>query len=67
MKKKLLSVILTAAMTASLLMGCGGSADTSAPSSDTSASTEEKADTADTADTAADTAATNNKRTLNFQ
>ena len=57
MKKKLLSVILTAAMTASLLMGCGGSADTSAPSSDTSASTEEKADTADTADTAADTAA----------
>ena len=54
MKKKLLSVILTAAMTASLLMGCCGSAYTSAPSSDTSASTEEKADTADTA---ADTAA----------
>ncbi len=51
MKKKVLAVVMSAAMIATLLAGCGGkSEDTTAPAADTSAS-----DTA--ADTAADTSA----------
>ena len=65
MKKKLLSVVLTAAMVASMLVGCGssqGAAESSssqeaAPAADTSSDTSDTAaDTSsDTSDTAADT------------
>ena len=52
MKKKVLSAILSVAMVASLLVGCGGSADSSssAPAADSSsdAATEEAAPAADT-------------------
>ena len=49
MKKKIVSIMLTAAMTATLLAGCGNSAaDTAAPAAGT-----EEAPAADAADTAA--------------
>ncbi|MBP5309123.1 MAG: ABC transporter substrate-binding protein [Lachnospiraceae bacterium] len=57
MKKKLMSAVLSVAMAATLLVGCGGSApaaDTSAPAADTAAETKTEAETAapaaDTAD-----------------
>ena len=58
MKKKLMSAVLSVAMAATLLVGCGGSApvaDTSAPAADTAAETKTEAETAaPAADTAAD-------------
>ncbi len=45
MKKKLLSVILTGAMAASMLVGCGTSTETTDTAADTGAATEEAADT----------------------
>lgn len=53
MKKKVLAVVMSAAMIATLLVGCGGkSEDTTAPAADTSASDTSASDTA--ADTSAD-------------
>ena len=78
MKKKILSVVLAAAMTMSLLAGCGGSASTDAPATDSSsASTSTDTSAADTsastdtaaADTAAadtDTAASGDKVHINL-
>lgn len=56
MRKKLLSVLLSTAMVAAMLMGCGSKEETAAPAADTPAETEAPA--ADTAtDAPADTAA----------
>lgn len=53
MKKKVLAVVMSAAMIATLLVGCGGkSEDTTAPAADTSTSDTAASDTA--ADTSAD-------------
>ncbi|HOO27031.1 MAG TPA: sugar ABC transporter substrate-binding protein [Lachnospiraceae bacterium] len=50
MKKKLLSVVLSAAMVAALLVGCGSTAtEEAAPADDTAAATEEAAPADDTA------------------
>ena len=49
MKKKLMSAVLSVAMAATLLVGCGGSApaaDTSAPAADTAAETKTEVETA---------------------
>ena len=62
--KKLLSVALATAMTATMLVGCGNSAATeSAATGDTTAATTEAA--ADTTEAAADTAATGDKVVIN--
>ena len=55
MKKKMVSVMLAAAMAATLLAGCGSS---SAAEGTTDAATEETADTAEAAEETADTAET---------
>ena len=53
MKKKLLATLLTAAMTASLLVGCGGAKEeAAAPAADAAPAAEEKADAAPAADAA---------------
>ena len=54
MKKKLMSAVLSVAMAATLLVGCGGSApatDTSAPAADTAAETKTEETAAPAADT----------------
>ena len=57
MKKKLMSAVLSVAMAATLLVGCGGSApaaDTSAPAADTAAETKTEVETAAPAEDSAD-------------
>ncbi|MBP3475387.1 MAG: extracellular solute-binding protein [Lachnospiraceae bacterium] len=57
MKRRVLSVLLSAAMVSSLLVGCGSDSSTSASNGDTAAATEEaETDAAETGDAAADTA-----------
>lgn len=59
MKKKLVSMVLTTAMVASMLVGCGSSADSTETAAPADTATEEAAaDTTATDDAAADTAAT---------
>ena len=43
MKKKLLGVLLSATMIASLLVGCGAAAETAAPAAEAAPATEEAA------------------------
>ncbi|MCR5208660.1 MAG: hypothetical protein K6C99_00435, partial [Lachnospiraceae bacterium] len=57
MKKKVLSVLLSTAMVASLLVGCGGGSETSEPAADTAAADDSAADDAAADDAAADDAA----------
>lgn len=52
MKRKLLGAILSVAMVATLLVGCGGGSDTAPASSDSAAKAEAPADEAPAADTA---------------
>lgn len=63
MKRKLMSLLLVGAMTATMFAGCGSSSDTAADSSsDAAADTTD--DTADTADAADDAAATDGENSL---
>ncbi len=63
MKKKLLSVLMSAAVVASLLAGCGAAAGTAAPAADAApAATEEAAPAADAAADTAAPAASNGKK-----
>ena len=55
MKKKTISVLLTAAMAASILAGCGSSSSTDTTSSDAASSTEEGAEAEESTDAAAST------------
>ena len=62
MKKKLLSVIMSAAVVASLLAGCGAAAGTAAPAADAApAATDAAAPAADTTEAAAPAAANGKK------